>query len=379
MAEALADVATGLMPPPPPERQPRRDAAVEEEIFHRGIFADVVFKCRGGKAVPEEVYGQASIYAMVSPVLRDLLRRAPPDQPPPEMVPQVAVKNIATSDSHGLREVWLDDAIDVEGFREVARYAYGLRQVFRQEIVPEVLAAASALEVEELEEAALSWGLAYLQTTQIASSGGDEVEQLSDVAEALRCLAQLCIDAQQLSERSADSAVQRRKRQAVTVWVHTVLEAHGVAEVLACPMMLQLPPSAFEVIFDEVIHEDTLQLWALCIRWAKACSEREALPERSTPREGAKPRKLFRPGARLLAMAPARPPESETEWQRWLLPFAPKLRLAQLEPATFLTHVVEAIDPMLPELRQVIYATRRQHLREHSGSDTASRFDEVLQ
>merc|ERR1719316_1468105 len=76
-----------------------RDAAVEDEVLRCGFFADIIFKFHGVGGETEEVYGQTGLFALLSPVLRELLERPAGKGGPPE--------HLLGQDMR-VREVWLE-------------------------------------------------------------------------------------------------------------------------------------------------------------------------------------------------------------------------------------------------------------------------------
>mmetsp|Transcript_146865 Transcript_146865/g.258853 ORF Transcript_146865/g.258853 Transcript_146865/m.258853 type:complete len:367 (-) Transcript_146865:28-1128(-) len=332
----------------PGQRHSKRDAAVEDEVFGTGYFADVVFKCCGSSGEVEDIYGQSALFALLSPVLRERLYPTGTSEAP--LAPAVA----ATGDelkSHR-QEVWLDNHITASAFHEVTRYVYRLPHRLGLEKLPEVLAAARSLGLAELEEAALSWGLANLTT-----AAADQGEQRDTVGDALRCLAQL-----------SEVEEFRTLGGAALIWRDALLQAHPASEVLSSSSFVSLPPSALEILLaSEDVHRDPGLLWRVCVLWARQRPVEELGPfetarTSAVVKDGTMPRKLFIPGARLHTVSMASPSESEVEWQRWLLPIAEISRFSAMDACSFATHV-EAIKPMLPELAQAIYAARRRGLR----------------
>merc|ERR1712183_1073084 len=133
---------------------------------------------------------------------------------------------------------------------------------------------------------------------------------------------------------------------------------------------------------SEEIHANPAQLWKYCVRWAWARKDREVPIAKPTswcagPSFEKPPKKLFVPGARLVAVSAPQPAEHEVDWQRWLLPVAERIRFKDMPAGAFAAHM-EAISPMLPELRQVIYKIRRQGVRQDIAAITISPLQRLL-
>eukprot|EP00411_Alexandrium_monilatum_P118084 CAMPEP_0175670620 /NCGR_PEP_ID=MMETSP0097-20121207/19754_1 /TAXON_ID=311494 /ORGANISM="Alexandrium monilatum, Strain CCMP3105" /LENGTH=369 /DNA_ID=CAMNT_0016977201 /DNA_START=13 /DNA_END=1118 /DNA_ORIENTATION=+ len=325
-----------------------RDAAVEDEVLHCGYFADVVFKFRNeASSEIEEVYGQRALFALLSPPLR---RQLPP--------PAAGVEG-------GRCEVWLDGGITARGFREVARYVYRLPPSFNMSALSEVLAAAHAAELRELEAAAFQWGLSALAElsppSDASSSAPSQQSALFGVSwsgskletpvsndgvdDVLRCLQQFVSH----DPRSTE----------VDAWLKALLRAYGANQILASPAFFWLSPPALDLLLrQEAMCSDPASLWTSLIQWgyARAPPVSSSTPPQAC--ETASPT-LFGRGARFAeALAPSLPPKELVAWQRQLLPFLGSIRFSEMAPVEFVRHV-ESVDPMLPELRQAIYAVRR--------------------
>lgn len=324
---------------------------MEHEVFHAGYFADVVFKCHGSLGEVQSIFGQGAFFALLSPVLRERLYPTGASG-----VPLAAATETAGGALKSHRqEVWLDSRITACGFQEVARYVYRLPHRLSSETLPDVFAAARALELEELEEAALAWGVANL--TAPAASEGKEDDVIAAIGHALRCLGQL-----------SEVEEFRMPFGAALLWRDALLKAFPTSEVVSSSVFVSLPPSALDVLLaNEAVHRDPCLLWRACVLWARERPAEEMGPFESarttaTVKDTAMPRKLFIPGARLETVAMTAPSESEVRWQRWLLPIAEISRFSAMDAYSFATHV-EAIKPMLPELAQAIYAARRRGLQ----------------
>jgi len=337
--------ATGPTAPGPPSR---RDALVEDEVLHCGYFADVAFRFPTTSGDVEEVYGQRALFALLSPVLREQLFPAAE----------------AACRSGGRHEVQLDPAITARGFQEVVRYVYRLPPQFTRPALPEILVAAHVLDVRELEEAAFTWGLAGLAERVQTDVAVDEACKCvqgapdrndcvaggaygDEVTDALWCLEQLC------------TLEPRAKR--VTAWREALIKAYTTKQILASEAFFGLSPVTLEELLKEdSMHSDPGTLWVTCVHWAWACAQRHPPVEQPAMPEGAKPPKLFGRNTRLAAiLAPAVPPGQLVAWQQQLLPVVEHMRFAQMAAAEFAKHV-ESLDPMLPELRQAIFSTRRR-------------------
>merc|ERR1711924_517910 len=117
----------------------------------------------------------------------------------------------------------------------------------------------------------------------------------------------------------------------------------------------------------EELHSQPVQLWDQCVRWAYLRKGQESSsltePRPPGPDSAKPPRKMFVPGARLVAISAPQPVNQEVAWQAALLPVAERTRFIDMPAGAFAAHM-EAINPMLPELRQVIYRIRRQGVKE---------------
>jgi len=369
----------------------KRDEAIEEQVLRLGLYSDTVFKCARtllsisacGSASDndnvEEVYGQGALFALLSPILRERLIMT---GPPPAAV---------FSDQQPQRaEVNLTGEVTGRGFVEVARYVYRLSPQFDAECLPEVMAAASLLGFEELEQAALCWGLEALEALRQTreedanrrfhlesaemdlnklllgdSKPPEPTSYVQPAGHALRCLGVLAnSDAASLSEPRLQSA---------SLWRSAILKAFTTQEVTSSLDFTLLTDSAMAFLLaggqscvSEAGQWDASLLWQACVDWARHRKEREQPPAQD-PTAGStgtarSPRKLFAAGARLVTVATPKPAESDVDWQRWLLPVAELTRWGEMTPSSFACHI-EALDPMLPELRQVIYAVRRKDAR----------------
>jgi len=323
----------------------RRDALVEDEILHCGYFADVVFRFRTPSGEVEDVFGQRAIFSLLSPALRRQLG-SPRGTDGPAQVDGPAAGG-------GRREVWLG-GLTARGFREVARYVYKLPLRLSPAALPDVVRAAELLELDELKEVALSWGFACLAERAAAAgapaqgqgAGGAPPEEVAEAA--LRCLEQLCASSPE-SERAA-------------AWRDSLLRAHPAAEVLSCPGFFELSPAALQWLLaaEGALHDDPAALWTACVHWAWGRAPCRSAKPPGEPAEVVAPPRLFGRGARLAgALAPAAPAAEAVQWQHQLLPVVGQIRFSRMPPADF-AQQLEALDPMLPELRQAIYAARRR-------------------
>jgi len=347
----------------------QRDAAIEDEVFSQGRFADVIFSCAtswpsqfSSSPVPvvrEEVYGQAVIFAMMSPVLRDRLQGHCMD----------GAGRCELQRPHAFQ---LEDKITARGFREVARYVYRLAPKFTAANIPEVSAAARLLRMPELDRAAFQWGLVNLET--MASQRGSSPEEsmlrhqeqgpLGAIGDALCYFGMMCsnIDAVPIDEVDPFFGTTRFSR--AIQWRSALLKAFDGCEIVASPAFLELREGTMLLLLEcEEMHSQPSFLWQCCIRWALGRKDRELPLSKRTPGGPAfsfekLPKKLFVPGARLVTVSSLGPAEDDVDWQRWLLPIAERVRFKDM-PAQDFAAQMEAIQPMLPELRQVIYRVRR--------------------
>mmetsp|Transcript_129661 Transcript_129661/g.276600 ORF Transcript_129661/g.276600 Transcript_129661/m.276600 type:complete len:370 (-) Transcript_129661:83-1192(-) len=336
--------------PPVAERAcSRRDAAVEDEVFHCGYFADVVFKFRTTSGEVEEVYGQRALFALLSPTLRR------------QLFPALGAGGAAATTSR--EDVWLDGPVTARAFREVARYVYKLPQQLTGEALPEVVAAARFLGLLELEELIVAWGMeglaaAATESAPAIDAGGVE-EGGSGLDDALQCLEALCVAPTAELPAPCDCGGAN-----AAAWREALLRNHQAAEVFASPAFISLSPAALqELLQAESLRADPEALWRASLAWAYASAQHSPQEVQGAVARSPKPRKLFGVATRLAeSLAPAPPPVEQVEWQRRLTPVVEAIRFSQMTPAAFANHV-EALDPMLPELRQAIYASRRRCTR----------------
>lgn len=406
-----------------------RDMVVHDELFHSGAFSDVVFKFRiAGSVEIEKVYGQGSLFALLSPVLQRLLSAAPApaegmnesvtsvedlhqsqfelqqhlhhlqqqqllreskeqlqqqlhqmerqvwdlqqmerqarevNEHRPERQPEwqaLAVGGVA-GDAGRTRtwrkELWLEESVaSARGFREVARYVYHLAPSFSAQALPEIVHASRRLQLPELERMALRWGHEDLALRAAALASGaptDASRAAGRIDDALRVIDELCT-LQEPGEPGIEAC-----------WREAMLRAYDSEEVLDSLAFLKLAPKALQVLLGGyAMQKDPGALWCACLAWARARALRLGFPtDASSSRPSASPLRPIARGARL-AVPPPPPAPAAVEWQRCLLPVAATIHFALLSPAEFAKHV-EELDPMLPELRQVIYAARRHNLRE---------------
>jgi hypothetical protein len=353
----------------------QRDAAIEEEVIRKGSYADTVFLCAGSTSPSqvEQVFGQSALFALLSPVLRDRLDSV----------------RIVNQEAPVLREVWLADEITARGFEEVARYVYRLRPRFNMLKLAEVAMAARILQIPELDQAALRWGLAKLETLVIergqafVSDAPPELEEgpFGALGDALSFFGVLCLPVGDVGDVGDGVDLQSRYGTAVA-WREALIKAFDPEKIAECPAFLELPEEAMLLLLEsEAIHTKPSYLWEQCVRWALLRKEREtpvskqppfcAGPSFETP-----PKKLFAPGARLVTVSVPKPADHEVDWQRWLLPVAERIQFKDMSAGAFAAHM-EAINPMLPELRQVIYRVRRLGIR-FEAAGKSSPIDRLL-
>mmetsp|Transcript_36106 Transcript_36106/g.69525 ORF Transcript_36106/g.69525 Transcript_36106/m.69525 type:complete len:352 (-) Transcript_36106:130-1185(-) len=333
----------------------RRDAAVEDEVLRCGYFADVAFKFHTGIGrEPEEVYGQRALFALLSPVLRQRL------MPMQGCSPSGACEGCAP---HGRCEVWLDNGVTARGFREVARYSYGLQPRFTATALPEILYAARILDLEELWKAAVTWGLAELgekaakQSAEMSESDRDtpvdskEISADDGLEIALKCFETLCL-------------FEPVPLEQVVCWSEALFQAYTPLDIFSCSAFFTLAPFAVEQLFEEEpMHMDPGMLWIASLHWAYRYAELHP-PETPAP-EDPVPTRLFGPGCKISDILSKPPPsDGEVAWQRRLLPLAARIDFSQMGPPEFAKNI-DALDPILPELRQAVYATRRRGTRGH--------------
>lgn len=371
---------TGSKVPLPLHQSGHRDAVVEDEIFHCGYFADVVFRfpCSPGSDVVD-VHGQGALFSMLSPVLRDAINKSSCQASAAIGVPAAA--------GGGRREVWLNDLATGRAFQEVARYVYHLPQRFTVASLPETFVAARRLGLDELERWALDWGLMELTTTKPSAVSAEDSQDVSRssstgiVDDALRSLDTLCTLRAELVPRDGVDAALKADETAVGIdgldggaavrWRQALLHAFTPTDLFNSAWFCWMSPAAMqELLQDDAVHVDPGRLWLVSVTWARARAEREGLPTAPDaqplthplwPAGRCPPR-----GARL-AIPPPPPADAAVEWQRCLTPLADLIRFAAMCPADFAKHM-EVVDPMLPQLRQVVYASRRRGLRDEKRS-----------
>mmetsp|Transcript_75455 Transcript_75455/g.191521 ORF Transcript_75455/g.191521 Transcript_75455/m.191521 type:complete len:378 (+) Transcript_75455:25-1158(+) len=338
-----------------------RDASVDCELFERGEFADITFSFHTDGLRVDRIYGQAGLFAALSPVLRAML-----------LDRQGFAEQHTSPAGKVCRTLLLHPEITARAFREVARYAYGLQQGWTSAMLPEVLLAARLLGLEELEDGASAWGLEVIGTVAVDANGGQA--SACSVEDAMCSFERLC-------------AMEPRP-SGTLLWREALLKTFPVNEVLLAVAELELSSCTLRELLDEdVLHADAGALWQTCVEWAHAraghgrslATLRSIMSGSRSPRaqhsldgpppvdlrQGAAPRRLFGKTARLCqALVPAEPGEEEVAWQEPLLDVVDKVRFQDMPPAVFAT-TLEALHPVLPKLRQAIYASRRRAAREH--------------
>jgi hypothetical protein len=343
-----------------------RDAILEEEILCQGQRADTVFLCAGPSPTsrPEPVYGQAALFALLSPVLRE--RLYPLDAFAIGIVPS------SRCDDQGRQQVCLTDEVSASGFREVARYVYRLPHRFTLENSPEIVAAARVLQLPELDQGVIGWGLSHLEALASARDHSTPKhngasDALEPIEHALRCFAVLC-----MSIGNANPSSSQARHASAVAWRDALLQAFNIQEIISSAMLLELTEDAMLLLLEgSEIHVDPSLLWERCVWWAQVRRQRVQPPPRKAPwctgPDFVLPtRKLFVPGARLATMSAPPPPEHKVDWQRWLLRIAEITHFKDMTAASFAAQM-DSIDPMLPELRQIIYKVRRQELKQDAN------------
>jgi len=308
-------------------RSSQRDTAIEEEIFKLGTYADVVFKFVHPERQVEVVYGKAALFAVLSKQLHDKL---------------VLSSSTDGQQEAGIREVWLDSSITARGFREVARYVYGLEPQWSFEVLPEVMAAAQALDLQELETWAFDRGIEMLSEEAAREVSGDS-PPTAGTAGGLRCL---------------DILVHRQPDEVRTfeVWRSSLLNAHCARRIFECDAFLKLSLPCMEALLEaSSMHDDTRTLWEACLRWARSTHVQPP----PCDKQRRVTRKLVGVGSRLLEyLEPAKPDESEVRWQWPLLTIVKYVRFSDMDASDFANYVF--FEPMLPDLKKAIYSARRE-------------------
>lgn len=366
----------------------KRDVAVEDEIFHCGYFADVVFKFRNASVEVEEVYGQSALFALLCPTLRETLMPASQALPGDAAQQQSGFCSAAECASGApsaataampyhpsgsaaracsqvsRREVWPDPEITARAFREVARYVYRLAPQVSSAVLPEALYAARSFGMEELEEMLLAWGFADLGSLNppLAADSmaaeriieGDNDAALDNALLTLECMCMLM-----------------PRPSCTTAWREALLRNFSARQVLGSPIFFKFQPEALqELLGAEPMHADPMELWRACVEWALVRGGHYNLVLPKEPPLGAPagcgrvpPKKLFGQSARLSqALAPTAPANEAVEWQEPLLLVVQQLRFWQLSAADFAA-LLEGIAPVLPQLREAIYSSRRKGVR----------------
>lgn len=335
---SLGVPANGQQRPRPPSGVwSQRDAVFEDEVMIKGLYADTVFKCAASSPpndLPGEVFGQAALFALMSPVLRERL-------------------DLSRDGARGssLQEMALDSMITTRAFQEVARYVYRLPHRFTMAKCAEVTVAARILDLPELDEGLLQWAHGELEELRLQNSQHEVI-----------CDAIAFLGALSLPIGGASMGMQTR-RGAALAWRATMMQAFTAPEIASSPAFLQLPEEAMLLLLESGdIHRDSPEhLWTCCVQWAKLRREREVPPlppSFSGPNYENPPKKLFAAGARVVTVSAPKPALDEVGWQTWLLPIAERTDFNHMSPQSFAAYM-EAINPMLPELRQVIYKVRR--------------------
>lgn len=336
----------------------KRDATVEDEVFRRGQFADLVFRLHGAGGELTEVYGHAAMFSLLSAPLRALLTGTAEDQAcltTPSWT-RLGTVSITTAQG-GMREVHFPVGISAAAFRQVARYVYRLEPEFSNATLAEVLYAARALALEELEEQALAWGFANISVDTTGAAPHSKGEVAGSCLEyALACLDCLCSFEPRPAKTSA--------------WRESLLQTFPVPQLLGSPAFFSLSLAAVrELLEGTQPHEEPIELWRACVAWARAhAGQGEPIEPLSPGSATVSPtRTLFGTTARLKeVLSPALPDRQEVGWQEPLVTLVEPMRFCMLSPTEFASQV-ECLDPMLPQLRQAIYAARRRSKKDNEG------------
>lgn len=253
-----------------------------------------------------------------------------------------------------VEEVWLEEAVTAAAFREVARYVYKLPMRLHVPLLPEMLSAAQAMVIPELEALAYGFGMRHIGTASCS------------VSIAIMCLERF---------RTVGS------REFAASWQRALLRAYPISEVLQSPVFTELSLVTLQGLLRSCsMHEDESKLWKACLDWAKAQAAREPAVAPAA-RPALAPRKLFGRAAQPIIGKPAIQGRHSrasldssdnagvVKWQRWLLPLAPGFRFALMSDKDFAMNV-QGIHIILPELRSAIYASRRRDVRTFATSDS---------
>lgn len=324
---------------------PRRDKLLENDLFHDGKFTDSSFAFRNGcEKNIQKVFVHSGLVSTFSPVFQKLLE-----------IPE--------------HDVDLHPSITYTGFKEVLRYCYELPRHVTPDVLEEVIVAAQLLQLDEITDLLFSWGIRSLLTlaTTLEEQGKEAVAALRPAWEpedALGCLFQF-----------ATFFPQHPKAKK---WREVTLRAFPVAETLQCLGRSKLPPDVvMDLVTSEVLHEDEYALWCALIMWARTLHHADSA-DPGSPQQCNKLHSgrvapvslgLFGKAARLRrALEVQAPNRDDVEWQEPLLGIADYINFDAMGAVQFASSV-ERLDPMLPQLRQVIYSVRR------SG---AKRLDPIL-
>eukprot|EP00929_Paragymnodinium_shiwhaense_P047692 TRINITY_DN24183_c0_g1_i3.p1 TRINITY_DN24183_c0_g1~~TRINITY_DN24183_c0_g1_i3.p1 ORF type:complete len:367 (+),score=-2.22 TRINITY_DN24183_c0_g1_i3:46-1101(+) len=290
----------------------QRDATIEDEVFHCGYFADVTFKFKTPAGDVDSIYGQRALFGLLSEPLRAILHEA-------------ADAQAFQQTSETRLEVWLGESglATVNGFREVARYVYRLPQRFTEEALAEVLAAAHKLQLLELKEAALCWGLSRLAELRSSALAEGEPEDCQfpirscSLSYALQCVTDLC-SLEPLASQAGQAAPER--------WRDALLSTFQPPEIFGSPGFQHLSSDALTTMLSVgALHEQPCDLWPACVAWAQrleAATNGHVQTEESGPAPRLPPRIL---GSRLAVPAAVPKDTPEVEWQRCLLPAAERV------------------------------------------------------
>lgn len=197
------------------------------------------------------------------------------------------------------------------------------------------------------------------------------------VGDALRHFGAVCLPLGESSLNDED------RYKAAVAWREALVKAFDTDDMTTNDQFLQLPEEAMVLLLEsDAVHSKPAELWGSCVKWAWTRKDRELLPSKTQPWcKGPSfekpPKKMFAAGARTVTVSHPRPADHEVDWQRWLIPVAERTRFKDMPAGAFVAHM-DNIDPMLPELRQVIYRVRRQGIRIELAKNTISPLQKLL-
>lgn len=344
-----------------------RDQKTHAEIFDEGNYADVIFAVSGrdstGKPQPRasiggtglpaalEVYGLKPIFALASGKFREIMEGAANYRCTREGRERLEL----------LEGYWIPTNVTPGGFEIAACYIYKLPLRLALTTLHEVIEAASCLELPELSQACYDFGIRQYAERKFGQACyfglGQDKEGLDAM---LRCL-------EAWHRTKADEG-------RTAEWQRRLLERWSQEEVLGSPVVSsEISSETMQaLLLSNAMHVDETALWNAVLRWAKVQWDQGIRPlaeEPMSPSEAQKKKlatggstKLFGPTAQ---MKPRERTGPESEWQKLLLPLSRCFQLHRLSPEAFAvglegTATGDESPGLIPELRSLLYAARRQ-------------------